>query len=98
MSTTLMLTGDVNLMNVTDPEAPFVRVQRVLQQANIRFANLECCFYEPSGARSLSDEGFYAQPQVAKALRVAGFDAVGTANNVNYGADAILSSLKTLDA
>ncbi|HEV7393750.1 MAG TPA: CapA family protein [Burkholderiales bacterium] len=98
MSTTLMLTGDVNLMNVTNPEAPFVRVQRVLQQANIRFANLECCFYEPSGARSLSDEGFYAQPQVAKALRVAGFDAVGTANNVNYGADAILSSLKTLDA
>jgi poly-gamma-glutamate synthesis protein (capsule biosynthesis protein) len=98
VSTTLMCTGDINLMNVTDPEAPFVRVQRVLQQADIRFANLECCFYEPSATRSLSDEGFYAQPRLAQALRIAGFDAVGTANNVNYGADAILSSLKTLDA
>jgi poly-gamma-glutamate synthesis protein (capsule biosynthesis protein) len=98
VSTTLMLTGDVNLMNVTDPEAPFVRVQDVLRRAEVRFANLECCFYEPAGAHSLSDEGFYARPEVAQALRIAGFDAVGTANNVNYGADAIVSSLRTLDA
>jgi poly-gamma-glutamate capsule biosynthesis protein CapA/YwtB (metallophosphatase superfamily) len=98
VSTTLMLTGDVNLMNVTDPKAPFVRVQDVLRRAEVRFANLECCFYEPAGAHSLSDEGFYARPEVAQALRMAGFDAVGTANNVNYGADAIVSSLRTLDA
>src|SRR4051812_49688828 len=92
-----MLTGDINLMNVTDASAPFAKVQPVLQQADIRFANLECCFYEPPGRRSLSDEGFYARPEVAQALRVAGFDAVGTANNVNYGAEAIMSSLRTLD-
>jgi poly-gamma-glutamate capsule biosynthesis protein CapA/YwtB (metallophosphatase superfamily) len=96
--TTLMLAGDVNLMNVTDPRAPFVRVNEALRQADTRFANLECCFYEPSAARSLSDEGFYASAAMAEALRIAGFDAVGTANNVNYGADAILSSLRTLDA
>ncbi|MDB5866880.1 MAG: hypothetical protein JWO70_4686 [Betaproteobacteria bacterium] len=35
---------------------------------------------------------------MAKALRVAGIDAVGTANNVNYGENAILSSLRVLDA
>jgi poly-gamma-glutamate capsule biosynthesis protein CapA/YwtB (metallophosphatase superfamily) len=93
-----MVAGDVNLMNVTNPEAPFVRVANVLRQADVRFANLECCFYKPAGARSLTDEGFYADPTVAKALRVAGFDAVGTANNVNYGADAITSSLNALDA
>ena len=93
-----MFTGDVNLMNVTDPAAPFVRVADVLRQADVRFANLECCFYEPPAARSLSDEGFCAQPQVAQALRIAGFDAVGTGNNVNYGAEAIVSSLRTLDA
>ncbi|HYC45057.1 MAG TPA: CapA family protein [Burkholderiales bacterium] len=98
MRTTLVFAGDVNLMNVTDADAPFVRVADVLARADIRFANLECCFYEPPGKRSLGDEGFYAGPAVARAMKVAGFDAVGTANNVNYGADAIQSSLKTLDA
>jgi poly-gamma-glutamate synthesis protein (capsule biosynthesis protein) len=97
LATTLLITGDVNLMNVTDPNAPFARVAGTLASGDIRFANLECCFYRPAGARSLSDEGFYAAPAVAQALRVAGFDAVGTANNVNYGAEAILSSLSTLD-
>jgi poly-gamma-glutamate synthesis protein (capsule biosynthesis protein) len=98
MRTTVMFAGDVNLMNVTDPRAPFARVTDVLARADVRFANLECCFYEPAGARSLSDEGFYASPAMAEALRVAGFDAVGTANNVNYGAEAIVSSLRALDA
>src|SRR5688572_21895111 len=84
-------------MNVTDPKAPFSQVTGVLAAGDIRYANLECCFYQPPGARSLSDEGFYAAPAVGQALRVAGFQAVGTANNVNYGADAIMSSLRTLD-
>ena len=98
MRTTLMFAGDVNLMNVTDPRGPFARVTGVLSGADVRLANLECCFYEPAGARSLSDEGFYASPSMAEALRIAGFDAVGTANNVNYGTDAITSSLRALDA
>ena len=78
-------------MNVTDPGAPFAKVAGVLAGADIRFANLECCFYEPAGTRSLGDEGFYAAPAMAHALRVAGFDVTGTANNVNYGAEAIVS-------
>ena len=98
MRATLMFTGDINLMNVTDPRAPFVKVADVLGQADVRFSNLECCFYEPPGARSVSDEGFYAKPSVAEALRLLGIDAVGTANNVNYGAEAIVSSLRALDA
>lgn len=98
MRTTLLLTGDINLMNVTNPEAPFARVSAVLKQADVRFSNLECCFYEPPGKRSLSDEGFCALPAIAQALKLAGINAVGTANNVNYGADAILSSLRALDA
>ncbi len=97
LSTTIMLAGDVNLMNVTDPRAPFTRVTGVLAAADVRFANLECCFYEPAGARSLSDEGFYASRAMAQGLRLAGFDVAGTANNVNYGAEAITSSLKALD-
>jgi len=97
MRTTLMCTGDINLMNVTDPRGPFVRVSDTLKQADVRFANLECCFYESGSERSLSDEGFHAKPAMAEALRLIGLDAVGTANNVNYGADAITSSLRALD-
>jgi poly-gamma-glutamate synthesis protein (capsule biosynthesis protein) len=97
MPTTLMFTGDINLMNVTNAEGPFARVTDVLKQADARFSNLECTFYQPTGSRSVTDEGFPAAPAVAQALRIAGIDAVGTANNVNYGAEAILGSLKTLD-
>jgi len=92
-----MLTGDLNLLNVTSASAPFARVAPVLQKADLLFGNLECCFHAPSGARSLTDEGFYASPAMAQALRLAGYRAVGTANNVNYGTDAILSSLRELD-
>lgn len=97
MSTTLMFTGDINLMNVTRPEAPFARVKSVLQQADVLFGNLECCFYTPSGERSVTDEGFYAAPAMVESLQAAGYAAVGTANNVNYGKEAILSSLAALD-
>lgn len=97
MSTTIMLTGDINLMNVSDARAPFAKITELLRRADVRFSNLECCFYQPAGARSVTDEGFYATPAAAEALRIAGIDAVGTANNVNYGAEAITSSLRVLD-
>lgn len=96
MRTTLMLTGDINLMNVTDPRGPFARISATLGQADLRFANLECCFYDPTGERSPGDEGFFASPASGEALRLAGFDAVGNANNVNYGAEAIRSSVLRL--
>jgi hypothetical protein len=38
-----MLTGDVNLMNVVDPQVRFARVQETLRQADVLFGNLECC-------------------------------------------------------
>lgn len=96
MRTILMLTGDINLMNVSDPRAPFVRIGATLRQADVRFANLECCFYDPPGERSSGDEGFFASPPSGEALRLAGFDAVGNANNVNYGAEAIRASVLRL--
>ena len=46
MKRTLMLTGDVNLMNVTDPQVPLARVKETLRQADVLFGNLECCFHE----------------------------------------------------
>ena len=42
MRRTLILTGDVNLMNVTDPAVPFARVADTLRDADALFGNLEC--------------------------------------------------------
>jgi poly-gamma-glutamate capsule biosynthesis protein CapA/YwtB (metallophosphatase superfamily) len=93
----LILTGDINLLGVTDPTVPFARLQDRLHAADIVFANLECCFYQPEVERSPEDEGFYAPLKAAEALSIAGVHAVGNANNVNYGAPAIRSSLRRLD-
>jgi poly-gamma-glutamate synthesis protein (capsule biosynthesis protein) len=93
----ILLTGDVNLMNVDDPRVPFARVAATLRGADLLFGNLECCLYAPPAERSLADEGFYAPPAAGEALNLAGYHAIGTANNVNYGSDAIQHSLRELD-
>src|SRR5688572_23365304 len=97
MKRVLMLTGDINFMNVTDPRVPFARVTDTLRQADVLFGNLECCFYEPATGHSLEREGFYAPLASAHALVLGGYHAVGIANNVNYGEEAIRSSLGRLD-
>ncbi len=95
----LILTGDVNLMNVTDPVTPFRRVAEEFRAADMVFSNLECCLYAPSRTHSFHNEGFYADPAIgAEALRKAAIAAVGIANNVNYGEAAILASIARLDA
>jgi poly-gamma-glutamate synthesis protein (capsule biosynthesis protein) len=92
----LILTGDVNLMNVTDPAVPFARVKDELSDALV-FSNFECCLFDPGG-HSFHNEGFYAHPGPGgEALKLAGIDAVGISNNVNYGEAAILASIARLD-
>jgi poly-gamma-glutamate synthesis protein (capsule biosynthesis protein) len=93
----ILLTGDVNLMNVTDPAGPFAQVAAEFKSADLVFSNLECCFYEPDAAHALDREGFFAPLASAEALKIAGIDAVGIANNVNYGTAPILSSIARLD-
>ncbi|MGE4110556.1 MAG: CapA family protein, partial [Burkholderiales bacterium] len=95
--TVMLLTGDINLMNVGDPAAPFARINETLREADVLFGNLECCLYQPAAAVSTADEGFYAPPAAGRALQIAGFDVIGNANNVNYGAEAIRSSLAELE-
>jgi poly-gamma-glutamate capsule biosynthesis protein CapA/YwtB (metallophosphatase superfamily) len=97
MRRTLMLTGDVNLMNVTDPKVPFARIGDTLRRADVLFGNLECCFHEPGAGHSVEREGFYAPLASAQALALGGFHAIGNANNVNYGEEAIRSSLRELE-
>src|SRR5437763_16739707 len=93
----LILVGDVNLMNVEDAGVPFARAGETLRAADLVFANLECLLYEPPDGHAVEHEGFFADPEIAgEALQTAGIAAIGLANNVNYGAAAILGSLAWL--
>jgi poly-gamma-glutamate synthesis protein (capsule biosynthesis protein) len=94
----MILVGDVNLMNVDDPAVPFARVGEELRAADLVFANLECLLHQPPGGHAIEREGFFADPDIAgEALRVGGIGAVGLANNVNYGGAAIAGSIAQLD-
>ncbi len=97
MAKTLILTGDINLTGVTDPSVPFARIAEATRAADVVYGNLECCFFNMPGHDPAKREGFYAPPIAAEALVMAGFDAVGCANNVTYGEEAILASLARLD-
>lgn len=98
MRKTIILTGDVNLMNVADPTIPFRRVTEEFGSADIRFSNLECCLFEPPATHDDVAEGFFVDPKIGgESLKFAGIDAVGLANNVNYGNDPILTSVGHLD-
>ena len=94
MATKMILTGDVNLMSVTDPAVPFALVRDELRGAGIVFANLECCLHQPPEGHSVEREGFFADPVVAgEALKSAGIQAVGIANNVKVHIDWIDSEV-----
>ena len=94
----LIITGDVNLMNVPDGRVPFRRVKETFLSADLAFANLECSLSSRFNEGSTHVEGFFADPDVsAVALAECGIAAVGLANNVNYGDHAIIESVKNLD-
>ena len=98
MTFTLVLTGDVNLMNVTDPDIPFRRVCAAFKSADLVFSNLECCLTDGINEGSTHVEGFFSDPKVTEtALKTAGVEVVGLANNVNYGEQAINESIGHLD-
>src|SRR5438045_8843285 len=93
----LILVGDVNLMNVADAGVPFARVGETLRAADLVFANLECLLYEPPDGHTVEHEGCFADPKIAgEALQSAGIAGVALAHNVNYGAAAIRGSLARL--
>jgi poly-gamma-glutamate capsule biosynthesis protein CapA/YwtB (metallophosphatase superfamily) len=97
MTQTLILTGDVNFLTVSDPTVPFAKVSDVLGKADLVFGNLETCLADPPPDYSFEREGFYAGAKVGEALKLGNFTAVGCANNVTYGANEIRASLSRLD-
>ena len=93
----MVLTGDVNLRNVTDPNRPFALVADTLAGADVVFGNLEGCLYDSEEQLPYKAGWRHAGTAGARALVRGGFDAVGCANNVTFGRDAVLSSLAHLD-
>ncbi len=92
----MFVAGDVNLMGVTDPAAPFARVRERFEAADLSFFNLECSLYTPT-ALSVENEGFFVDPDIGAAvLQDAGVDVVGLANNVTYGEAPIVATLDRL--
>jgi poly-gamma-glutamate capsule biosynthesis protein CapA/YwtB (metallophosphatase superfamily) len=94
----LIITGDVNLMNVTDARVPFELVAEEFRSTDLVFSNLECCLYDPPRSHSVDNEGFFVNPVIGgDALTGAAVRVVGLANNVNYGDEAILGSISQLE-
>src|SRR3954462_6871268 len=101
---TIMLTGDVNLLGVEHVELPFRQVRETLATADCVFGNLECCLYDPEVPRGpmMPDlqsgyDGFWAPSRTCQALLHAGFHFFGNANNQNYGHKAFTSSNAPLE-
>ncbi len=93
----VILVGDVNLRNMTDPNLPFVLVQEVFDAADLQFGNCEGCFADPSVEIPYKPGWFHPARSTITGVVVAGFDGGGCANNVTYGAEAIVESLQHLD-
>jgi len=95
MRHSLYLLGDINLKGVANPSRIFDVVGPQLAQADMVFANLECCLFD--GAEQAAEKrGFYVPTTAAALLKAGGLQVVGTANNVTIGAEAIASSLSAL--
>ncbi len=96
MTRTLCLLGDINLKGVAEPDAVFDLVRPQLADAELVFANLECCLFDQADTTG-EQRGFYVPTRFAAALKAAGLHAVGQANNVNIGREAVASSLAALN-
>ena len=98
MSLSMILTGDINLLGVQDPGQPFTLVEHEFRAADVVYGNLECCLYDAPGGGPHNNPAFFAPAAVAgEALKRGGVQAVGIANNVNFGEVAVRASIKRLD-
>lgn len=98
MSLNMILTGDINLLGVQDPAKPFSLVAREFLAADVVFGNLECCLYDAPDGGPHNNPAFFAPAAAAgEALKLGGVQAVGIANNVNFGEGPIKASIKRLD-
>jgi len=93
-----LLAGDINIQERSDPRSVFANIHETLTAADLLFGNLEGCLYRP-GENDIPGKEFWQHSDVSMilALASAGFDAVGCANNVMFGVEATLNTLRVLD-
>lgn len=98
----IVLLGDTNISYRSDPRDAFSEIRDTLLAADIVFANLEGPFAggtdDPAASDIPGKDWRHSNPDQVEALVAAGFDAVGTANNVTLPRDALMRSLDVLDA
>ncbi|MBI3263847.1 MAG: CapA family protein [Acidobacteria bacterium] len=98
---TLLIIGDVDIQRRADPTTAFVHLRDTLNRADLVYANLEGVLVKSQGPEvDIPDKKGWRHPgpEGALALKSANVKVVGVANNVAYGRDNILQTLKVLDA
>jgi poly-gamma-glutamate synthesis protein (capsule biosynthesis protein) len=98
---TLLLLGDINIEQRTDPASAFLHVRETLNRADLVYGNLEGLLVKSEGNdKDIPDKSGWQHigPEAVKALKAGNIKVVGVANNVAYGPDNILKSLAVLDA
>ena len=98
----MILIGDTNIQNRTNPADAFKHVMPALHSADLLFGQLESPLSPPSTDPKKPDIQHkylwhHSHPEMVKGLEAAGFAAVSCASNVTYGSQTILNSLSTLD-
>ena len=98
----LLIIGDIQVHERrADPTTAFVNVRETLRAADLVYANLEGVLVKSKGPDiDIPDKKGWTHPGPGgvRALKDAGVDVVGVANNVAYGRNNILETMKLLDA
>jgi poly-gamma-glutamate synthesis protein (capsule biosynthesis protein) len=98
---TLLLLGDINVEQRTDPAGAFVHIRPTLARADLVYGNLEGLLVKSEGPdKDIPDKSGWKHigPEAVRALKAGNIAVVGVANNVAYGRENILKSLSVLDA
>lgn len=98
---TLLLLGDINVEQRTDPASAFVHIAPTLAKADLVYGNLEGLLVKSEGPdKDIPDKSGWQHigPEAVRALKAGNIAVVGVANNVAYGRENILKSLAVLDA
>ncbi len=98
----LLIIGDIQVHERrADPTTAFVNVRETLNVADLVYANLEGVLVKSQGPEGdIPDKKGWTNPGPGGvlALKSANVDVVGVANNVAYGRNHILQTVKLLDA
>ncbi len=93
----LAIVGDINIQHRENPSSAFQHVTKSLAEFDLKYGNLEGCLYEP-GEEDIPDKtGWqHSDEEMISGVSTAGFDVLGAANNVNFGTEPILNTLRVL--